>query len=260
MSTRAHSRRGAVGTVIVMVAAAVALLVPAPAAHADDFSDWLNRVNGLRASVGAGPLRVDSEQTGLAQARAETNAANDKLAHTPNLSAGVTENWANLGENVGAGSQADLIWNAFLNSPPHYQNLTNPAFTHIGIGVAFHGSTQYVVHRFMALKGGSPVPAAPPAPAATPAPAPVPAAQPAPDPVPVPEIVAAPPTTRPRPVMTQAPRPVVTQAPRPVVTAPPVVITAPPTTEPPAPPPVVPSTAKADRVTLMLEALYRVDR
>lgn len=228
---------------LVMVAAAVALLVPTPA-HADDFSDWLSRVNGLRASVGVGPLQVSAEQNGLAQARADTNAANDKLAHTPNLSVGVTENWANLGENVGAGSEADLIWNAFLNSPLHYKNLTNPAFTHIGIGVAFHGSTQYVVHRFLSLKGGSPAPA----PAAAPAPAPAP------------EILAAPPTTRPRPVVTQAPRPTVTQAPAPVVTAPPVVITTPPTTAAPAPPPVEPSTAKADRVTLMLEALYRVDR
>ena len=236
---------------LALTAVAFALLAPTPAraarsttaVHAQSAGEWLGLINGLRASRGLAPLQVSGEQTGLAQQRAEINAANNQLAHTPSLPAGVSENWTNLGENVGAGGSVDTIWNAFLSSPRHFANLTNPGFTHIGIGVASNGSTQYVVHRFMAL--GAPAPA--------PAPAPEPVAQPDPP------VIAAPPPTRPPVVVTQPPRPPVTQAPVIVTTTVPVVTT-PPTTAAPEPPPVVPAPAQPERVSALLEALYRVDR
>lgn len=133
----------------VLVAAATA---PAGAATAAEQQEWLARINDLRASRGLGPLALDTEQNGLAQERADVNAANGVLAHTPSLTAGVTENWLKLGENVGVGPDVATIFSAFVNSPRHYANLVDPAFTHIGIGVTIDGSGRmWVTHRFLQL-------------------------------------------------------------------------------------------------------------
>ena len=53
---------------------------------------------------------------------------------------------------------------AFINSPAHYANLVDPAWTHVGVGVTFAADGRmYTTHNFMALSGGaatSPAPAA----------------------------------------------------------------------------------------------------
>jgi hypothetical protein len=146
-----HTRRIVASFAVMMLLGSIAVLLPARSAQADVVNEWLTRVNGLRSSLGLTPLQLDGEQSGLAQRRAEINAAADKLAHEPDLTAGVSENWTKLGENVGTGPSVDLIWDAFLKSPKHYANLSDPAFTHIGVGVAYQGTKQYVTHRFMAL-------------------------------------------------------------------------------------------------------------
>lgn len=153
-----HVRRPVVALAVLLLAATLAVLAPGPTAHADVVTDWLGKVNGLRSSLGLVPLQLDAEESALAQRRAEINAQNDVLAHEPDLTAGVTENWVKLGENVGTGPSVDPIWDAFVHSPKHYANLADPAFTHIGIGVAYNGAKQYVTHRFLAL-----APAGPPA-------------------------------------------------------------------------------------------------
>ena len=44
---------------------------------------------------------------------------------------------------------------AFINSPAHYRNLVDPAWTHVGVGVTFGGDGRmYTTHNFMALAGG----------------------------------------------------------------------------------------------------------
>ena len=125
-----------------------------PAALDGYGQDWLNKINGLRTSKGLNPLQLDGELTGLAQGWSEHMAATGVLSHTPNMAANVSSDWTKLGENVGYGPNNDLIWNGFLNSPKHYENLVDPAYTHVGIGVAFVGGTEFVTHRFMAAGGG----------------------------------------------------------------------------------------------------------
>ena len=65
---------------------------------------------------------------------------------------------------------------AFINSPAHYANLVDPAWTHVGVGVTFAADGRmYTTHNFMALGGGRAGAAAPaPAAAAPSAPAPAP--------------------------------------------------------------------------------------
>ena len=214
--------------VAVLLAATFFAAVPATPAGADDVSDWLSTINGFRSANGLAPLQYDGQLSGLAFQQAQANANSGRLAHTPNLAAGVSANWSKLGENVGMGLSTPIIWDAFLNSAPHRANLLDPAFTHIGIGVVTGGNSQWVTHRFMAVGASAPAPA--------PQPQPEPQPQPQPQPRPVP------PPTQPR-VTTPAP------------TVPPTV----PVTVPEPEPVVVPAAAEPDRSAAMLDALHRFE-
>ena len=69
------------------------------------------------------------------------------------LTGGIKVHWTMLEENVGAASPKTNVAgvaNAFKNSPPHLANIVNPKVTYVGIGVAYHGNTVYVVEEFMA--------------------------------------------------------------------------------------------------------------
>jgi hypothetical protein len=116
---------------------------------------------------------------------------------------------------------------AFIASPKHFENLIDPAFTHLGIGIVHVGGTLYVSEMFMKLN-------APPAPVVAPVSTPVTAAPaPLPKPAPAPKPVVAKPAPAPVAVAA-APAP-----PAPVESiAPPVEPVAPPVeAAPPAPAP-----------------------
>ena len=81
---------------------------------------------------------------------------------------------------------------AFVNSPAHYQNIVDPSYNYIGVGVSYDANGRmFTTHDFMALGDGrrrrqppppfdqenvalaaNPAPAAAPAPALPPAPPP----------------------------------------------------------------------------------------
>ena len=185
--------RRLVFSVAMVIALGVASVVPASAAEEAAESQFVSLTNSARAGSGAGRLSVDGELTAIARRWSAKMAADNRLAHNPNLSREVTQDWAKLGENVGVGDNPDQIHQAFMNSPAHRTNILDGAFTRVGIGVVRGGDGRiWVTEVFMRLRsddsGGAP---------------------------------AAPPTTA-------APRPVTTRPPAPVTTAPPV--TEPPTT------------------------------
>ena len=61
-----------------------------------------------------------------------------------------------MGENVGVGYDVSGLMQAFINSPAHYANLVDPAWTHVGVGVTFAADGRmYTTHNFMALSGGA---------------------------------------------------------------------------------------------------------
>lgn len=110
--------------------------------------DFLNRTNALRASLGLGSLRLNSELLAKARGWSETQAQSGTIFHST-LSNGVTQNWRRLGENVGMGPQVSLIHDALVASPRHYENLIDPGFTEVGIGVVLQGDVLYVTEVFM---------------------------------------------------------------------------------------------------------------
>jgi uncharacterized protein YkwD len=139
---------------LALLAFLVALLVPGTAGAADGrASDYVSRINSLRGSVGATSLQVDGELTAAAQACAQRMAATNTLSHSPDITSGITQQWLKVGENVGVGPDNPTIFAAFVASPHHYENLVDPDFNRVGVGVADGGGRQWTCHRFMQIGG-----------------------------------------------------------------------------------------------------------
>ena len=160
------------------VAALVAIgLLPTTAAWADRDSDetsFVAQINALRGATGVAALRTDAGLTSKARAWAQTMADRNTIWHSV-LSDGITADWQKLGENVGMGGTVDGLHIAFVNSPHHYENLVDPAFDSIGVGVVRAGDTLFVAEEFMQTRAPKPsrpvpVPVGAPAPAKPPAP------------------------------------------------------------------------------------------
>ena len=101
---------------------------------------------------------VDDNLVAKARAWSAGMADAGRIWHST-LSDGVTADWKKLGENVGMGGSVDGLHTAFVNSPHHYENLVDPAFEYVGIGVVRNGGTIYVSEVFMQLMPAKAAPA-----------------------------------------------------------------------------------------------------
>lgn len=123
--------------------------------------ELLAAVNRLRTDKGLRPLQVHPDLADKARSWSATMAGEQRLYHSP-LSDGVTAEWAKLAENVGQGGAAESIHQSFVASPRHHTNLTDPVFTHIGVGASrTSDGTLFVTQVFMEA-GQAPAPPAPP--------------------------------------------------------------------------------------------------
>lgn len=150
-----------------LVATAIGATTPAPmhaasaspASHATTAFAWgaaeeqafVGRINALRTGKGLAPLEVDPELTAASRTWAETMRQRGTIFHASDLSVGVTSNWQKLGENVGVGGTVDALFDAFVASPKHYENLVDPVYRYVGVGVVWDGDRMFTTHRFMAL-------------------------------------------------------------------------------------------------------------
>jgi uncharacterized protein YkwD len=167
-------------------------------AHADTRSgDWLSRINTLRASKGVQPLTLDPALSAFAQRWADHMASVNLLSHNPAL-AQSPGSWTKAGENVGVGGDVDTLFQAFVNSPHHYENLIDPAFNLVGIGTTVDAKgTIWTTHDFEARSTATAHPTTTTTAAVT-----APRAAAAPQPA-KPSAPATTPVTRPRPAPTQ---------------------------------------------------------
>lgn len=165
----------AVLAVFSLVVALLTAASPATASPSEE-SAFVAGVNQARAAAGLPALQVDNELISLA--RGWTNqmkngvCGEDKyICHASPISAGLTQDWAKLGENVGTGPDVDSVMDAFIASPGHYANIVDPEFTHIGVGVIRdpdNPARLFTTHRFMKLQNApDPEPAAEPEPEVT---------------------------------------------------------------------------------------------
>jgi hypothetical protein len=195
-------------------------LYPAAGAHADTVSDeaaFVAKINDLRASKGLAPLRVNANLVAKARSWSAGMAAAGKIWHST-LSDGITEDWRKLGENVGMGGSVDGLHTAFVNSLHHYENLVDPAFGYIGVGIVMNGKTIFVTEVFMQMM--PPKAAPPPAPTTSTTARPVPTTT---APAPKPVTTTAPKRVVPKPTTTTtAKRPAPSTTTTTTTTAPPV--------------------------------------
>ncbi|MFN8050179.1 MAG: CAP domain-containing protein [Acidimicrobiales bacterium] len=163
---------------------------------------FVAKINQLRTGLGLAPLAVDGELTTQARIWSQTMKDRGDIFHSSNLAGGISANWQKLGENVGVGGTVDALFDAFVASPHHYENLVDPSYRFIGVGVVWDGDRMFTAHRFMATFPDPPATTA--APAKAPA-APAAGAATAPD-----ELAATdpPPDTAPAPTTTVPPTPV----------------------------------------------------
>ena len=186
----------AVRLLVALVLGATAVLAAgglgsrASAADAGAEGEFTALVNDARTAKGLAALASDAELVSVARRWSGRMAADNRVAHNPNLAREVTQNWEKLAENVGSGPTVDEIHEAFMNSSSHRVNILDGSFTHIGVGVATSPDGRlWVTQVFMRLSGGggggggssepsapatTAKPRAPRAPATTNAPAPAP--------------------------------------------------------------------------------------
>lgn len=105
-------------------------------------------INALRASRGLPILELSTELVRKARRWAATMATARRIWHSK-LSVGISSNWRKLGENVGMGGSQPSLHAAFVASPRHLENLVDPAFRHVGIGVVHAGNVRFVSQVFM---------------------------------------------------------------------------------------------------------------
>lgn len=106
-------------------------------------------VNALRASVAVPELARSGELDVKARKQAERMAKRGAIYHSTNLSAGVSPGWSLIGENVASAGSVEAAEAALEASPTHYENLVNPAFNEVGIGVYERNGVVYVVQIFV---------------------------------------------------------------------------------------------------------------
>lgn len=113
------------------------------AAAQDDISWLLDQINCLRQSVGSPPLTMNVALS-VAANRQAVNLVSDDLTDfhvgldgsTPLIRAREAGFTGSVGENVSGGGNARDAFNWWLNSPVHYDNMTNAHWKEIGIGTA----------------------------------------------------------------------------------------------------------------------------
>ena len=112
---------------------------------------FVDKINQLRASLGLPTLAVDPELAAQARVWSQTMKDAGNIFHSKALDAGISADWEKLGENVGVGDTVDVLFDAFVNSPKHYENLVDPVYRYVGVGVVWDGDRMFTTHRFMAL-------------------------------------------------------------------------------------------------------------
>src|SRR5579864_7150856 len=112
--------------------------------------------NQARAQAGIAPLQMDDGLTQAARTHAAAMAAQQQLSHqfagepslAQRLAANCTLHLDQAGENVSLASNVEQSHQGLMHSPPHRENLLNPAYNVAGFGVVRAGFSLYVAQDF----------------------------------------------------------------------------------------------------------------
>jgi uncharacterized protein YkwD len=112
--------------------------------------------NQARAQAGIAPLQMDDGLTQAARTHAAEMAAQQQLSHQfagePSLGQRLASHCAlhldQAGENVSLAGSVEQSHQGLMHSPPHRENLLNPAYNVAGFGVVRAGNSLYVAQDF----------------------------------------------------------------------------------------------------------------
>ena len=112
--------------------------------------------NQARAQAGVAPMQMDDGLTQAARRHAAEMAQQQQLSHQfpgePSLAQRLAANCNLLldqaGENVSVAGSVEQSHQGLMHSPPHRENLLNPAYNVAGFGVVRAGQSLYVAQDF----------------------------------------------------------------------------------------------------------------
>ncbi|QYG93884.1 CAP domain-containing protein [Iamia sp. SCSIO 61187] len=133
---------------IQVAALAVALVVVLSGCISSGQTAVQNELNADRSAYALRRLPTHGQLNTKAQAWAEKLARDGVLSHS-NLTSGVPGCWRALGENVGYGSSAAGVQDAYMRSTKHRDNVLDRRWSYVGVGYAKAGSRVYTVQVFM---------------------------------------------------------------------------------------------------------------
>jgi len=116
----------------------------------------LELANAARMQAGAPPLQLDEGMTLAARAHADSMAHSRQLSHqlqgepslTSRLAAATELHMDRAGENVAFDSSVVDAHQRLMMSPPHRENMLDPAYNVAGFGVIQAGGRMYIVEDF----------------------------------------------------------------------------------------------------------------
>ena len=142
---RVRVTAGAVLAALIGIAAFVAPSAFAEATTSDYSSRLVTLINQARADHGLHALTVTSGTSTVAANWTAHMAQQQALSHNPNLASQLeshgSPNWTTYGENVAADtpSSADQMFQDYMNSPEHRDNILNAQYRYVGVSVVFAG-------------------------------------------------------------------------------------------------------------------------
>jgi uncharacterized protein YkwD len=135
------------------LAASVALSSPAEAQLTSKEKKLVTRINAARGNHGENKLKVNHKLSQLARKHSRhMHEANNPVMHS---STGQLYSYMNqgncaamIGENVGRAGSVPQIHEAFMDSPPHRQNVLEGAWTKVGVGIRTFDGSLWVTELF----------------------------------------------------------------------------------------------------------------
>ena len=148
-------RRGLVGAVKVLgltLALTVVFGALAPSARAawTPRRDMLGWMNTARSDHGQVLLDRGWRLRAIADTHSRRMASAGRIFHTTSLGSTLSSvSWNVAGENVGAGGSMRALYEAFMESDPHRDNILGRGFRRVGVGVYAHGGFLWVTLIFV---------------------------------------------------------------------------------------------------------------
>jgi uncharacterized YkwD family protein len=123
--------------------------------YTEQISSLLVLTNAVRTKIGLQPLKMNDALNKLALVKSQDMVKSNYFSHkSPNFGSSFDMmrsheiGYIIAGENLAIGESADHVHSAWMDSKTHRENILNPSFKEIGIGICAKGSKSYAYTQF----------------------------------------------------------------------------------------------------------------